>query len=221
MNNNDVVKDKVATLLNGAKNIAIMTSKVAGLDAYCASVGIYHMLINSEKEVTFIYPGKVPEEGKDLINANKITREVKQRNLVVSIDYSDTQASKVNYTTDEGILYLTISPIPPNFNSREKIRSKIAGYDFDVLFIIGAQNLFDLGQIYRSLDKASKTSKIINIDITDRNERFGFVNVVEPKTSSLSLLVLQKATQWELAPDEKTAKALLKGIISKTPPYKD
>lgn len=220
MDNSENSKNKVAEIIEEAKNIAVMSSKVAGLDAYCAGAAIYHMLKEKEKEVVFIYPGKIPEGGEDLIPENEITGDVTKRNLLVSIDYSGTGASKVNYSTDNGVLYINIGPVSADYNQEGKIQSRITGFSFDAIIVVGAQNLYDLGQSYRNLDASSRISKIVNLDITDRNSRFGLVDIIEPSVSSLSLLTFQQASGWKLTPNVKAAKAILSGIQSKEPPYK-
>lgn len=220
MNNEEKKKNKVAQLLQESENIAIMPSKVAALDAFCAGAALYHVLKTEEKPVTFIYPGKIPEGGENLIAEGDVTQDVTERNLVVSIDYSGTGASKVNYSTENGKLYINIGPIAQNYSDEGKIKSKISGYSFDTIFAIGAQNLYDLGKSYQNLDKSEKVAKIVNLDITDRNDRFGLIDIVDPDVNSLSLLLFQQLSAWELTPNEKSAEAILRGMKSKELPYK-
>ena len=221
MNNEEKKKNKVAQLLDESENIAVMSSKVAGLDAFCAGAALYHVLKAKDKPVTFIYPGKVPEGGDDLVSEGDVTKDVTERDLIVSIDYSGSGASKVNYATDNGILNIKIGPVSPTYSEEGKIRSQIRGFSFDTIFTIGAQNLYDLGKAYQNLDKSTKVAKIVNLDITDRNDRFGLIDIVDPMVNSLSLLLFQHLTSWELTPNEKSAEAILRGIKSKELPYKE
>ncbi len=219
MNGEKYDVDKVAMLIRDSKNIAVVPSKIPGLDAFCAGAALYLMIRELEKSVSFLYKGKIPEGGEDILSANHITDDVDKRSLLVSIDYSGTDASKVNYSTEDDTLYLRISPVSKDFDKETRIRSKISGYDFDTLFVIGAQRMTDLGGIYENLDGVSKISKIVNIDITQKNERFGFANIVDSSTNSLSLLVMKKFQDWELSLNERSAKALLKGIVAKETPH--
>jgi len=218
MNEEKNVKNKIAGLIEESQNIAVMPSKVAGMDAFGAGVALYHMLKELDKNVSFIYPGKPPEKAENLIKPEDITNNVKNRSLLVSIDYSDTDATKVNYSTDNDILYLTINPIPDDFDKNAKIKSRITGFDFDIIFVVGAQNVSDLGSTFRNLDSASKTSKIINVDNTEINERFGFVNIVDNSVNSVSQLIMEKVSDWKLNINQKAAKALLEGIIAREGP---
>lgn len=213
-------KKSITNLINGAENIAIIPSKIAGLDAYSAGVGLYYMLKEVKSNVSIIYPGKIPEGVQDLLKPSEITSDVKQRSLLVSVDYSGTDAAKVHYSTENDVLYLKISPVPFDYNKDEKIKTRVTGFDFDVIFVIGAQTLLDLGNTYKNLDTVSKISKIINLDITAKNEGFGFINIIDADVNTLSLLILQNATQWGLKLNETSAKALLKGIVAKESPFR-
>lgn len=202
--------NQIIELLREAKNIAIVPSKVAGVDAFAAGVGLYLMLKDLNKDVTIVYPGSKPEEFTDLKDIN-ITSNVGQRELVVSVDYSDTEASKVHYSTENDILYLTVSPVNKEFDL-SKIKSEIKGYNFDLIITIGAQIPDDFGQTFRELEGEFSKADILNLDNTDRNQRFGTINVIDSTEDSLSLLVLNKAANWELKVNSRSAEALLKGI---------
>lgn len=213
-------KDKIAVLIEEANKIAVIPSKVSKMDAFGAGVALYYMLRDIEKDASFVYPGRVLEKGKELIDEEHITQDIGKRSLLVSIDYSNTDASKVNYTTEDDILYLNISPVPPDFEKNTKVRSSVVGFDFDLIFVLGAQSMDDLGSVFSNLDPNSRTSKIINLDNTEMNERFGFVNIVDNKINSVSQLLMEKVKDWELTISEKAAKALLEGIIASETPKK-
>jgi len=220
MTQDKVEKNKIAALINEAENIAIIPSKVAGMDAFGAGVALYFMLKESDKNVSFVYSGKTPEKDKKLIKKEAITQDTGKRSLLVSINYSGTDASKVNYSTEDDTLHLTVSPVPGDFDKERRIVSKIVGHDFDLIFVLGAQRLSDLGSTYKNLDSSSKSSKIINIDNTELNEGFGFVNVINNKINSVSQLVMEKVSLWSLNISERAAKALLEGIIASETPKK-
>jgi len=213
-------KNKIAGLIEEAGKIAVIPSKIAKMDAFGAGVALYYMLKEHGKDVSFVYPGRVPDKGKDLIKEEEVTQDIGKRSLIVSIDYSGTEASKVNYTTEDDTLYLHVSPIPADFEKDKKVRSKIVGFDFDLIFVLGAQSILDLGSSFKNLDRNSRTSKIINLDNTEMNERYGFVNIVDNKINSVSQLLMEKVSSWDLNISEKAAKALLEGIIASETPKK-
>lgn len=209
-NNKDL---KIKELIENAKNIAIMPSKVANVDAFAAAVGLYYSLKASEKHVSLIYQGKKPVECAEIIPDDEITGDVSQRELVVSLDYSNTNASKVHYypDSDHDILYITVSPVTKDFDL-SRIKAEIKGFNFDLIITIGAQSLEDYGQFFKELEEEFVKSTIINIDNTGFNLKYGTVNVIDTMQSSLSLMTLTNAIEWKYLPDSKAAKAFLTGI---------
>lgn len=203
--------ESAINLIENAKTIAIVPSKVAGADSYTAAAGLYYMLLENGKDVNFIYQGVAPEKAKNVIEQDRVSSNVGQREVVISIDYSDTPAAQAHYATKDGVLEIKLGPIPKNFDL-DRVRTKLSGFDFDLIIVIGAQEVADLGNTYTMLkDKFSK-AKVINIDNTNRNEEFGDVNIVDINASTLSSLVFSKAAEWNLVPNEKASMALLTGM---------
>jgi nanoRNase/pAp phosphatase (c-di-AMP/oligoRNAs hydrolase) len=208
--------EQIKDLITNANKIAVVPSKTAGLDSFTAGVGIYYAIKELGKDVSLIYLGRVPEKAEGLIQEDKIVSDVENRELVVSIDYSETPAAKVRYdNSTPGLLYLRLSPIDKNYNVQENIRAGVKGHEYDLIVTVGAPVLRDLGRAYNELELELNKVKIINIDNTDMNHRYGKVNVIDAKKDSLSLLVLSILSQAEYAITTKSAKALLTGISSK------
>lgn len=205
-------KNQIAEILKSAKNIAIIPSRIAGTEAFIAGVGLYHLLKNAEKTVSLIYPGKVPDDFVDTISSDEITSEPGKRELIVAIDYSQTPASKVHYSTKDDILRLSISPVNKDFDF-SNITTFLQGFDFDVVITIGAQALDDLGQTYRDLEDVISSATVVNLDNTAKNTRFGTISLVDILQDNLSMLVLNNFGQWGLKLDHKAAKALLGGAM--------
>ncbi len=207
-------KNQIAELLASAKRIAVIPSKLAGPEAYAAGVGLYYLLKNAEKNVSLIYPGKTPDEFPDIISREELTADTGRRELVVAVDYSNTPASKVQYTTENDVLYLTLSPMSKNFDF-SKITSSLKGFDFDLIFVIGSQTLEDLGQTYSDMEANLKEATVVNIDNTDKNTKYGKVNLIDISKENLSLLILNTFGIWGLNLDRRAAKALLGGAMYK------
>lgn len=205
--------NQIIDLIHEAKSIAIIPSKIAGVDAFAAAIGLFHMLREENKNVTIIYPGSKPEELGDLKDVD-ITSNVTGRELLVSVDYSGTDASKVHYSTENNVLYLTIAPISKDFDL-SRVKPVVRGFNFDTIITIGAQMPEDFGQTYSELHEDFVKSDILNLDNTERNQRFGTINIIDSNVNSLSLLVLEKSLRWNLRVNEKAAEALLRGITSR------
>lgn len=210
MNQTEQSKEIIDVIENG-NNIAIMPNNASGCDGFSAGVSLYFLLKNKEKNVSLVYQGDIPKGCEDLIEVEELTKDLSKNELLLSIDYSDTPAAKVKYSTENNILYLRIAPVDKNFDIN-RVKTELTGKNYDVIITIGAQKLDDFGQTFRDLESQFYSSKLINLDNTDKNVRFGNYNVVDPFEESLSLLVLNVTRLWGYKLDSKSAKALLSGM---------
>lgn len=204
-------KEQVQSFIKDAQNIAVIPSKISGADAFTAGVGLYFMLKKLGKEVSFVYTGKFPEEANNVISKDEAFSEISHRELVIEVDYAGTNADKVHYKTEDNVLQFRLGPVPKDFD-RSKVKSQIKSFDFDLIFVLGVQHLRDLGGIYEQMKDEFEAAKVVNIDNTKRNTRFGIMNVIDTDMDTLSLLVFTKSSDWGMVPDSKAAKALLTGM---------
>ena len=202
--------NQILRLIEEAGNIAILPSKTAGIDSFSSAVGLYYMLKEEGKNVSIIYQGAIPEDFGSVDDV-EISNSSSSRELLVSVDYSGTSASKVNYSTENDILHFSISPIDRDFDL-SRVKSEIKGFDYDLIITLGAPSRNDLGKLLEDVGGGFGGVDILNIDNSERNQRFGNINVVDPSFDSISLLVLNHALKWNLAVSSKAAEALLKGI---------
>lgn len=207
---------QVTELIDKSQNIAIMPTNVGAADSFSAGAGLYTMLKEHGKTVSFVYPWKIPEGCEDYIREEDLVVDLAKRELEVAIDYTGTNASKVHYSTENDVLYLTVGPISKDFDPN-RVRARIKGYGFDLIFVVGAQVIDDLGAVTSGLSEEIHNAKVINIDNTDKNQRFGYVNVVDPKSDSLSILALRKGIEWGLPLVTRAAKVFLTGISHRNP----
>ncbi len=121
--------------------------------------------------------------------------------------------SKLGFTdTENSILTFRLGPVASDFDAVSRVTAKVASFDFDLTFVIGAATLEDLGETYTSIADELHASKIVNIDNSKRNTRFGIINIIDLEIDTISLLIFQKAVDWRLHPNKDAAKALLKGM---------
>lgn len=211
---NDI--ERIKELIDRAQNIAILPSEVAGADSFAAAAGLYHALKAEEKNVSFVYVGRTPKEAFGIIEPEEIEEDIYARQLHISIDYSDTPASKLSYSNEGNILKLVLSPISKDFD-RTRIKTDIRGYDFDLVIVLGVQKPEDLGIVYRELREDLSNSSIINIDNTQMNIKHGDVNVIDNTSKNLSELVFKLLSKIGLVPNGKAARALLVGMTYREP----
>jgi len=202
--------NQILRLIEEAGSIAILPSKTAGIDSFSSAVGLYYMLKDEGKNVSIIYQGAIPEDFGSVDDV-EISNSSSSRELLVSVDYSGTSASKVNYSTENDVLHFSISPIDRDFDL-SRVKSEIKGFDYDLIITLGAPSRNDLGKLLEDVGGGFGGVDILNIDNSERNQRFGNINVVDPSFDSISLLVLNHALKWNLVVSSRAAEALLKGI---------
>jgi len=204
--------EKLKEVLKEAKSIAIVPSEIAGADSFSAAAGLYHTLkAIVGKEISLVYVATIPEGAKGLVEPEDLTGDIFSRKLSISIDYSDTPASKLSYSNEESVLKLVLSPVSKDFD-RSKIRTKVEGYNFDLIMVLGVQTPEDLGVVYKELREDFSNATIINLDNTGLNLNHGSINIIDKSASNLSELVFKLLSKVGLVPNGKAAKALLVGM---------
>ncbi|MBD3366024.1 hypothetical protein GF360_01635 [candidate division WWE3 bacterium] len=216
MNTQEIDTGKVKNLIENAQTIAVVPSEVAGADSFSAAAGLYYTLQAAGKDVSLVYIGNIPAEAKGLIDAEKLTKDIYARQLSISIDYSDTPASKLAYSNEDNVLKLVLSPISKDFD-RSKIKTRIEGNDFDLILVLGVQSPDDLGIVYKELQDDFAGADVVNIDNTSMNLLHGDVNFIDTTAANLSELVFKLLSKVGLVPNGRAAKALLVGMTYREP----
>ncbi|GIW69476.1 MAG: hypothetical protein KatS3mg101_0223 [Patescibacteria group bacterium] len=205
------LETKIKDVIAGARKVAIVPSIIDGADSFAAAVGLYRMLSARGKNTTILYSGAVPVGFEKITEGVTISSSMGNRSLVVSIDYSGTSASKVNYTTENDTLFFYLSPIERDFDLN-KVKAEITGPDYDLYITIGVQSPEDTGVLREQLETEMLKSKVLNLDNSSENTRFGSLYFVDPSMESLCLLVLNKAPKWDLIVNTPSLKALAAAV---------
>lgn len=130
---------KTKELIENSKRIAIVPSLLDGVDSFSASIGLYRVLISKGKEATLLYPGTVPAGLEKIAEGVNVSSALGNRSLMVSIDYSGTSASKVNYTTENDVLFFYLTPVDRDFDL-SKVKAEITGPNYDLYITIGIKS---------------------------------------------------------------------------------
>lgn len=207
------VKEKLAT----TKSIFIFISQNANLDATAAALALYLSLIESGKSVMIGSSGEVRVEHSRLVGVDKITDKIGNRNLVITFDYQEDSIDKVSYNVEGKKFNLVIEPrqnqSPLDKNS---VEFSYEGLDADLIFVIGAQKLEALGALYEKERQAFSKATIVNIDKITTNTKFGQINIIDPKSPSISELVFQTIKNLALPITIDIAGNVLKGVEAQT-----
>lgn len=93
-------------------------------------------------------------------------------------------------------------------------RHEAGGYQ--LIFVIGATSLNDLGSIYTINSQVFVSAQLVNIDNKANNTQFGSTNVVDPSASSLSEMIAQVIASLGLPLNQDIASNILAGIYETT-----
>ena len=206
-------KKHVLDLINGAERILIIPSPKKGVDALSASVALGLIAKQLGKEVSLVYKGDTPAvftKYKDIIN---IKDNLEAKSLIIAINYKDTPIEKINYSVENEVLNLVVTPVLSNFDLNRVSYSK-TGTRIDLAIIVGASSLDDLGAIYSQNYEEFRKMPTLNINNSDEGSQFGTINVIEPEFDSLTEMLFNKLALWGLKLNKDVAEVLLFGLSS-------
>lgn len=201
-----------------AKTVLILLPSTPATDAVAAGLALYLSL--KEKKInhlTIASPTPMTVGLNRLFAVDKITTSIGNRNLVISFDYVKDAIEKVSYNIENQKFNLVIEPKPgfPPLDP-QKVSYSYSGADADLLFVIGARRLTDLGNFYQEEKQLFEKKPLINIAPFKDAEPFGQLNLTDPAFSSCSELVARLLFQLQFPINPDIATNLLAGIESAT-----
>jgi nanoRNase/pAp phosphatase (c-di-AMP/oligoRNAs hydrolase) len=142
------------------------------------------------------------------------------RKFIISLDISRAKVDEISYDVKENELDFIVSPKMGFFEDSD-ISSKSSGFKYDLIFVIGTQDLEELGNIYDQDTEFFYKTPIINLDYSAANENFGQINLVSLTVSSVCDILFNLFVDYnEEMIDDDIATALLTGIITATKNFK-
>jgi nanoRNase/pAp phosphatase (c-di-AMP/oligoRNAs hydrolase) len=216
------IYDQVKAYIEESRRIVIALEKKISADSLGAAVALARVLDRYQKPYQITV-----EENSDNYTFLKKGVEVvpgfkQARRLVISLDISLQGLDKFYYATDEGQKKLEIFIVPKNgFFNPDDVRIGQGGFEYDLIFTLGASDLFALGSVYQTNTAFFHETPIINIDYKAANEKFGEINLVEPTKSSLSEIVFDFVeAHYRDVLTKEAATALLAGILERTQSFR-
>lgn len=199
-------------LIKQSNRILLVYGKNAQLDSVAATLGLSSTLENLGKVVNVVCPEKLPDGVRRLLGWEKISQDL-ARNFVITLTSAVGNVEKVSYYIEGEDLNLVIRPHPqaPPF-SPEQVKYKEGGGSYDLIFVLGSKKLSELGKIYTDAENIFSKTAVVNIDKQRENSRFGKINIVYPRASSLSEIVARLAESLGLKVGQEAATNLLAGI---------
>lgn len=206
----------VQQALATAQTVLVVAPQKPNLDKIAAALALFLSLKKAGKSVVVACPDEMTVEFSPLVGVDKVTSQLGGKNLTISFDYVEDSIEKVSYNIENNKFNLLIQPkagFPPL--SADKVSYSYSG-GADLIFIIGAQKLEDLGNLYAQESKLYEQKSTVNIDVDAKNTQFGGINLTDPTVSSCSEITTGLIATLKLPVDQDIASNLLLGIEEMT-----
>jgi len=215
MNQKDL--QSVSKRLEEAKKVLILVSANPSLDSVAAGLALKLSLGKKEKSVVFSSPTLLPSNFKQLIGANAVANSIGSRNLVISFDYIEDSIEKVSYNIENNKFNLVIEPKDnkPSLDP-SKVSYSYVGADAEIIFIVGASKLEELGKFYKEEEKTLTDKFTVNIDNKKGNNQFAEANLVDSQAASCAEVVIELIKSLNLPVDSDICTNLYTGLKANT-----
>ena len=220
---------EVKSRLSAAGRHLIVLSQNLNSDNLAAGLSLYLVLKSTGKKVDIISTGTPLVANSNLYGIGEIKNDVTKSgagNFIIALDgvvdntgtmQQVPALEKLDWYPEGSKLNLVFHVVPgqrfepTNISTRHE---EAAGYD--LTWVIGSQNLNELGNIFASNSQYFDQSQVINIDNNSGNTNFGFANIIDPNASSLSEIVAQILPSLTLNADADASSNILAGIYAAT-----
>ena len=203
-------------VIEGAKEILVVTHQNPTTDSLAASLALYLTLPQIGKRVSVACPDKVTVEVSNLVGIDKVTDTIGSKNFVISLDYAEGSIEKVSYNIEGDKFNLVVEPRPGFSFSQEKVGFSRSGGNADIIIVIGAPSIDELKQLGLQIGEMANRVTLVNIDTHANNTRYGRINMVFPGLGSVSEAMTQILKGLNLTIPADAATNLLAGVMSAT-----
>src|SRR3989304_8148742 len=140
---------QLQSFLGSARRILILTGQNPTLDSLGAGLTLYLAFSQVGKEVNIACPDLPTVSLSRLVGIDKVQRDLGGENLVISFPYAEGAIEKVSYNIEGDRFNLVIQPRSGSQTlSPEAVNFLQGGANADLVFILGARKLSDLGHFY-------------------------------------------------------------------------
>lgn len=200
--------------LSQANSILVLTPEKPSFDAVASALAMYLSLKNAGKNVSIASSSEPIVRDSHLVGLDKIQTEIGNTNLAISFPYKEDSIEKVSYNVEGDHFKLLIQP-KEGFEpiKKENLSFNYTGASADLVIIIGASRIEDVGNII--LNEKNLLEKATIVNISDVPGNFGKINLVDPN-SSLSEIVTAITQEASLQLTKDAAQNLMQGIEDAT-----
>jgi len=217
------INQQIADHINRSRKILLALPLHVTVDRLCSAYAFSRILQKLGKETTIASAARAIPHTDFLPDMPAVVQALNTgQSLVINVSTARTQLDELSYQTEAGRVQVFLKAKDAGQFTPEDVTVGAAAENFDLIIVLGAQTLEDLGDLYlQNTDLFFNTPKI-NLDIDAGNDYFGTINLVDVTASATSEVVTQIIASLEAAvTDENVATSLLGGIIANTHSFQD
>jgi len=219
---------EVKSRFPSANRILIVLPQNLNTDNLAAGLSLYLSLKSAGKKVDVVSTGTPLVSQSHLYGIGEIKNHVAKAgagNFIISLDgvvdntgtmQQVPALEKLDWYPEGSKLNLVFHVVQGQRFEPTNIASRHEEAGYDLTWVIGCQNLNELGDLFISNSQYFAQSQVINVDNNQTNAYFGFANVIDPQASSLSEIIAQVLPSLTLNMDRDAASNIITGIYGAT-----
>lgn len=208
-------KQQISELLRRGSNFIVMTPRDPTVDQAAAVLGLTSLLGKINKNAQGVASGRVPRELDWLPSYTLASKPEAQRDFVITLDTSKTEADKLKYTTEGKRLKVYITPFNGNF-TKDDVSFDYGDYHVDAVVTLGIEDPKQLMNILTADKDLVAKARVVTIN-NKGGAKDGHTLSWYEDASSLSEMVMSMSEALGSGIlDKEIATVLLTGIIAAT-----
>jgi nanoRNase/pAp phosphatase (c-di-AMP/oligoRNAs hydrolase) len=156
------------TAIDQAADMLVLLPENAGQEMVAAALGLSQVLQETQKGIVIACPSTLSQNSRSLPGGDQIAQKIGNRNLVISLKVQNRDSiDKVSYNLDETdqVFNLIIQPKKGNQPlKKDDVAFSYSGAKADLIFVVGAARLEDLGSFYESERKLFQDAKTVSLN---------------------------------------------------------
>lgn len=207
-------KQQVIEAVRSGESIVITTSKSPSRDEIAAAIGLRLLLEKLDKVAEVVIAAQIPAQ-LDFLPTKFINSKLQgQRDFVIEVDQSQTEADHLKYVTEDGKLKIYVTPYNGVYSEKD-VSFSYGDYHCDVIIGLGAHEPSQLDPVVTQEKKLTDKARFVFITNGSGSDQ-GY-NWVDAAASSICEMVMSMSEALGSGMmDKDIATALFAGIVDKT-----
>lgn len=214
-------------LLGKAKEVAVIIRSNPSVDTVAAGLALASALGKTGRKAWIVSPNEIDEQilsskflSTDTLSPTDLDQILtflpgKQLSLTIHYAIGSYVGGELQKSPTGLGFFLKAeensTPIDP-----QKIQTVLTESRVDAVITLEVENLASLGQFYTANLELFKRGPVINLDYHANNAKYGSVNILDTKATSMSEIVALFLWDLRIALDKAIAHKLKAGIMSRT-----